>query len=91
MKSENEKCNRSGGRKAVLICYNRKSQLTLSPLDGPYSPTTNTGKDNFSGGKVQNIVNVLMAVFYNSLCILLIHLTMVPPEKCRFICVLTVK
>ena len=41
--------------------------LTLSPLDGLYGLMTNTGKDNFSGGYVQNIVNVLMAVFYNSL------------------------
>ena len=24
--------------------------LTLSPLDGPYDPMTNTGKDDFSGG-----------------------------------------
>ena len=28
------------------------STLTLSPLEGPYSPKTNTLKDNFSGGKV---------------------------------------
>ena len=40
--------------------------LTLSPLDEPYGPMTNTGKDKFSGGKVQNIVNAPMAVFYSS-------------------------
>ena len=26
------------------------SPLTLSPLDGPYGPMTNIGKDDFSGG-----------------------------------------
>ena len=36
--------------------------FNLSPLDGPYGPMTNTVKDNFSGGKVKKIVNVLMAV-----------------------------
>ena len=43
---------------------NVKVPLTLSPLEGPYGPMTNTRKDNFSGG-VQNIVYVLMAVFHN--------------------------
>ena len=52
--------------------------LTLSPLDEPYGPTTDTEKDNFSGGVVQNIVKVLMAVFYNSLRFHLSYLTMLP-------------
>ena len=64
--------------------------LTLSPLDGPYGPMTNTGKDDFLGGLVQNSVNVLMAVFYNSLRFHLSYLTMLPPEKRRIIWVLTV-
>ena len=37
------------------------AKLTLSPLDGPFGPNKNTVKKNFSGSKVQNIVNVLMA------------------------------
>ena len=52
---------------------------------GPYGPMRNTIKFNFSGGKVQNIVNVLMAVFKNSLRFHSLYLTMLPPEKCRFI------
>ena len=59
--------------------------LTLSQLDEPYGPMANIVKDNFSGGKVQNILIVLMAVFYNSLRSHLIYLTLPPPEKCRFI------
>ena len=62
------------------------SLLTLSPLDGPYGSMTNTGKDNFSWGYAQNIVNVLMAVFDNSLRFHLTYLTMLSPEKRRFIC-----
>ena len=64
--------------------------LSLSPLDGPYGPNTNTVKNNFAGGKMQNIVNVLMAVFYNSFRFHLIYLAMFPPEKRRIIWVLTV-
>ena len=63
--------------------------LTLSLLDGPYSPKTNTGKDNFSGGQVQKIVNILMAVFYNSLRFHQSYLTMLPPAKRGIIWVLT--
>ena len=37
------------------------SLLTLSPLDGPYGPQTNTVKDYLPGGRAQNIVIVLMA------------------------------
>ena len=37
--------------------------LTLSPPDGSFGPMTNTVKDNFLGGEVQNIVDILMAVF----------------------------
>ena len=48
-------------------------------------------KNLFFGGKVQNIVNVLMEVFYNSLHFRLIYLTMLPPEKRGFLLVLTVK
>ena len=59
--------------------------VTLSPLDGPYGPKTNTGIDNFSGGSVENIVNVLIAVFYNSLRFHLSYLTMQPPEKRRIL------
>ena len=59
--------------------------LTLSPPDGPDGPTTNHVKDIFSGGKVQNIVDVLTAVFYNSLRFHLVFLTMMPPEKRSFI------
>ena len=40
--------------------------LTLTPQDRPYGPMSNIVKINFSGGKVQNIVNVLMKVFFNS-------------------------
>ena len=29
---------------------NTKTNITLSPLDGPYRPMTKTGKDDFSGG-----------------------------------------
>ena len=36
--------------------------LTLSPPDGPYGPINNTVKGYFARGKVQKIVNVLMAV-----------------------------
>ena len=43
-----------------------ESSLTISPPDGQNGPMTNHVKDYFSGGKIQNIVNVLMAVFYNS-------------------------
>ena len=53
---------------------------------------TNLAKDYFSGGKVQNVVNFLMAVFYNSLRVHLMYLTMyLSPEKRRFIRILTVK
>ena len=65
-------------------------RFTLSPLDGPYGLMTNTGKDDFSRGEVQNIVNVLMAVFYNSLCFHLSYLTMLPLEKRIIIWVLIV-
>ena len=64
--------------------------LTLSPTDGPYGPMTNSVKSNFSGGKVQNNVNVLMAVFHNSLRFHLIFLAMLPSEKHRFIWVLKI-
>ena len=40
-------------------------------------PNENTVKNNYSGGKVQNIVNVLMAVF-NSLRFHLNYLTKLP-------------
>ena len=63
--------------------------LTRSPLDRPYGPMTNTGKVDFSGSCVQNIVHVLMAVFYNSLCFHPRYLTMLPLEKRRIIWVLT--
>ena len=66
-------------------------ELTLSPPDGPYGPMTNTVRFNFSGGEVRYIVNVLMAVFYNSLRFHPLYLTMLPPEKRRFIWVLTVE
>ena len=59
--------------------------LTLSPPDGLYGPMINSVNDNFSGGNVQNIANVLMAVFHTSLRFHLTYLTMVPPEKLRFI------
>ena len=39
----------------------------------------------FQGGSVKNIVIVLMIVYYNSLRIYLIYLTLLPPEECRFI------
>ena len=59
--------------------------LTLSAPYGPYGPMTNTVKIfRGGGGKVQNMVNVLMAVFYNSLRFHLFCLTMLPPEKLRF-------
>ena len=74
-----------------MILRHLQKLLTLSPLDGSYGPITNTVKVNFSGGKVQNIVNVLMAFFYNSLCFHLLYLTMRPPEKRIFIWVLTVE
>ena len=48
--------------------------LTILPPDGPCGPMKNSVKVNFSGGEVQNIVNVLMAVFYNSLRFHLINL-----------------
>ena len=51
---------------------------------------TYTGKDDFSGAEVQNIVNVLMAVFYKSLRFHLSYLTILPPEERRIIWVLTV-
>ena len=57
------------------------SLLTLSPLDGPYGPQTNTEKDYLPGGGVQNGVNVLMAVFYDSSRFYLIYFTMLPPEN----------
>ena len=47
--------------------------LTLSLLDGPYGPNTNTVKDKVAGGKEQNIVNVLKAASYNSLRFHLIY------------------
>ena len=53
--------------------------LTLSSPDGPYGLMTNNVKFNFSGGKIQSIANVLMAVFYNSLRFHLLYLTMLPP------------
>ena len=62
-----------------------------SPPDGPCGPMKNIVKDNFSGDKVQNIVIVLMAVFYNSLRFHLIYLTLLSPEMYRFIWVPTVK
>ena len=46
----------------------------------PYGPVANIVKDNFSGDKVENIVIVLMAVFYNSLRFHLICLNL-PPLK----------
>ena len=55
-----------------------KMTLTLAPLDGPYGPQTNTVTDYLPGGKIQNIVNVLMAVFYDSLRFNLIYLIMLP-------------
>ena len=69
--------------------FGSRIYLTLSPPDGPYSPTANTV--NISGGRVQNIVYVLMAVFYNSLRFHLFYLTMLPPEKRRFLWVLGAK
>ena len=69
----------------------RNVLLTLSLPDGPYVPMTNIIKDNFSGGKVQNIVIILMAVFYDSLRFHLIYLTLLPPEKCIFVWVPTIK
>ena len=30
--------------------YDKKGNLIISALDGPYGPMTNTEKDNFSGG-----------------------------------------
>ena len=68
----------------------RLALLTLSPLDGPYGPMTNTGKDDFSGGYVHNILNVLMAVFHNSVRCHLSYLNMLPPEKRRIIWILKV-
>ena len=65
--------------------------ITLSPLDGPYGLHTNTVKDNLPEGKIQNIVNVLMEVLYDSLRFNLIYLIMLRPEKRRFVGVLTVK
>ena len=64
----------------LMVC-----DLSLSPPDGPYGPMTNTVKDNFSGGNVQKLVNVLMAVFHTGSRFHLIYLTMPPPEKRRFI------
>ena len=64
--------------------------LTLSPLDGPYGPNTNTVINTFSGGKLQNIVKFLMALFYNSLRFHLTYLAMFPPEKRRILWVLPV-
>ena len=63
----------------------------LTHPDEPNRPMTNTVKDNFSGGNIQNIIDALMAVFYNSLRFHLIYLTILPPEKRGFIWVLTVK
>ena len=68
-------------RQKVVI----KRSITLSPPDGPYGSMTNTVKNNFSRGKVKNTVNFLMAVLHNSLRFHLIYLTMLPPEKHRFI------
>ena len=65
--------------------------LTLPPPDGPYDLMTNTVKEKFSGGKIQNIVDVLTAVFYDSLRFHLTYLTKLTPEKRSFIWALTVK
>ena len=54
-------------------------------------PKDNHRKRSFSGGKIRNIVDVLTAVFSNSLRFHLTYLTMLPPEKSKFIWVLTVK
>ena len=54
-------------------------------------PNDNIVKDDFSGGRVQNIVFVPMAVLYNSLHFHLIYLNLLPPEKCKSIWVPTVK
>ena len=48
-------------------------------------PINKHRKIYFSGGKVTNIVSVLMAVLYNSLHFHLIYLSMLPPEKRIFI------
>ena len=47
----------------VVFCISYLILLILSLSDGPYGPMTNIVKDNFSGGKVENIVIVLIAVF----------------------------
>ena len=59
--------------------------LPLSPLDQPYGPQTKTVQDNLPGGKVQNVVIILKAVFYDSLRFQLSYLTMLPPEKRRLV------
>ena len=72
-------------------------QLRLEQLFNPFTPgraiwpQTNTVKDNLPGGKVQNAVNVLMAVFYDSLRFQTSYLSMLPTEKRRFVRVLTAK
>ena len=58
-------------------------RLTLSPPDGPYGPMKNFVNIIFTGGKIQRIFNVLMAVLYNSLRFHLIYLTMLTSEKRR--------
>ena len=73
------------------MIFVNKLLLTLSSLDGPYGPMPNILKINFAGGKVQNIVNVLMEVFYNSLRLHLTYLTMLPPVTRRFLWFLTVQ
>ena len=78
LKVKFELSNRFLYAKYTNLYADKKRCLSLSPPNGPYGPKTNIVKGNFSGGKVQNIVNVLMAVFYNSLCFHLIYFTMLP-------------